>query len=96
MTDAQRAVLEQALMLPPTQRAELVERLLESFGFADRRRLDALWATEVEDRLDSFDRGEMSALDAQDVFDEIDRSQGAWTSAFWPQPGSSSGLPGCT
>ena len=36
---------------------------------------DALWANEVEDRIDAYERGEMSSLSAQEVFDRIDRQQ---------------------
>lgn len=77
MSETQRTVLEQALLLPPTQRAELVERLLESFEFEGRGRLDSLWAAEAEDRIVAFERGDLGAVDAREVFDRIDRSQGA-------------------
>jgi putative addiction module component (TIGR02574 family) len=64
-------VLEEALSLPPVERAELAERLLTSLDASHDRRLDELWAQEAEDRLDAFDRGEMKAVPAKDVFDTI-------------------------
>jgi hypothetical protein len=34
-------------------------------------RLDDLWARESEDRLDAFDRGELVAVPAEEVFESI-------------------------
>jgi len=44
-------VLEEALSLPPVERAELAERLLTSLDASPDRRIAELWAQEVEDRL---------------------------------------------
>jgi hypothetical protein len=46
------------------ERAELVENLLTSFEFRSRKKIDALWAEEVEDRIDAFEC---------DVFAEIEK-----------------------
>jgi len=68
-------ILAEALELPPVERAELVENLLSSFEFQSRKAIDALWAHEAEDRIDAFDRGEMTAIPAKDVFVEIEKSR---------------------
>ena len=68
-------ILAEALELPPVERAELVENLLSSFEFRSRKAIDALWAHEAEDRIDAFDRGEMTAIPAKDVFAEIEKSR---------------------
>jgi putative addiction module component (TIGR02574 family) len=68
-------ILAEALELPPMERAELVENLLSSFEFQSRKATDALWAHEAEDRIDAFDRGEMTAIPAKEVFAEIDKSR---------------------
>ena len=70
-----KQVLAEALKLPPVERAELVENLLTSFEFQSREKIDALWAQEVEDRIDAFDRGEMAAIPAKDVFEEIQKNK---------------------
>jgi putative addiction module component (TIGR02574 family) len=54
-------ILAEALELPPVERAELVENILSSFEFQARNTINALWAQEAEDRIDAFQRGEMSA-----------------------------------
>jgi putative addiction module component (TIGR02574 family) len=59
--------------LSPIERAELVECILASFEFSSREEIDALWAKEVEDRIDAFERGELSTTSAQDVFSKINQ-----------------------
>jgi putative addiction module component (TIGR02574 family) len=68
-------ILAEALELPPVERAELVENLLSSFEFQSRKTIDALWAQEVEDRIDAFERGEMTAIPARDIFTEIAKTR---------------------
>jgi putative addiction module component (TIGR02574 family) len=70
-----KQVLAEALKLPPVERAELVENLLTSFEFQSRKKIDALWAKEAEDRIDAFDRGEMAAIPARDVFAKIEKNR---------------------
>lgn len=68
-------ILAEALKLPPVERAELVENLLSSFEFRSRKTIDALWAQEVEDRIDAFERGELAAIPAEEVFAEIEKNR---------------------
>ena len=55
-------------------RAELVEQLLASFEFPARAEMDAVWSTEAEDRLRAYERGDMEALPAEEVFRRIQRA----------------------
>ncbi len=75
MTEQSKKVLAEALALPPIERAALVEELLSSFDFPARREVDALWAKEAEDRIDAYERGELTASPAEAVFDRINRDQ---------------------
>jgi len=68
-------ILAEALELPPVERAELVENILSSFEFQSRNTIDALWAQEAEDRIDAFERGEMAAIPAKDLFAEIEKAR---------------------
>ena len=67
-------ILAEALELPPVERAELVENILSSFEFQSRKTIDALWAQEAEDRIDAFERGEMTVIPAKDIFSEIEKA----------------------
>ncbi len=73
MTATTQELLKQALSLPPIQRVELVERILSSFEFPARHEVDALWADEVEDRIDAFDRGALESPSADEVFASVSK-----------------------
>ncbi len=71
MSASSEQILKEALALPLQERAELLERLLGTFQSPPDPRLDELWAREAEDRLDAFERGELKAVPAEEVFDRI-------------------------
>lgn len=64
-------VLKEALSLPPAERAEIAERLLSSLDPPSQEGIDALWGKEAEERLDAFDRGEIKAIPAKEVFERV-------------------------
>ena len=66
-------VLKEALSLPPAERAEIAERLLSSLDPPSQEGIDALWGEEAEERLDAFDRGEIKAILAKQVFEQVDK-----------------------
>jgi len=68
-------ILADALELPPSERAELVENLLSSFEFQSRKAIDALWAEEAEDRINAYERGEMPGIPAKDVFTDLEKNR---------------------
>ena len=70
MSERGARLLEEALALPPEERAELADRLLSSLDPPSQRRIDELWAEEVEARLDAYDRGEMEAIPAEKAIAE--------------------------
>ena len=70
MTAEAEQVLAQALNLPPKERAELAERLFSSLDIGQEE-LDRLWAREAENRIDAFERGDIKAISAKQVFKNI-------------------------
>jgi hypothetical protein len=56
-----KELTEQASLLPPIERAERVERILEGLDATDPN-LDLLWTVEAKDRLAACRRGELEAL----------------------------------
>jgi putative addiction module component (TIGR02574 family) len=72
MAASAKAVLGQALKLPPNDRAALVENLIRSLDKPDPS-LDAQWLKEAEDRLAAYRSGELTAVDAEQVFAELGR-----------------------
>lgn len=71
MSELTGKILTEALALPPIDRVELIEQLLASFEFPKRKSVDKLWASEVEDRINAYDKGELSTVKAREVFEKI-------------------------
>lgn len=64
-------ILTEVLALPPDERAQLVERILDSLGAEpDKERLER-WAAEAESRLDAIDRGELDVLPGEEVLERL-------------------------
>jgi putative addiction module component (TIGR02574 family) len=64
-------VVSDALSLPPRSRAKLAEQLLESLDDPKQKEIDRLWADEVEDRIDAYERVELRAIPGQEVFQRL-------------------------
>jgi len=68
------AELEQKICtLSPDERAHLAEVLLESLRSPMSSEIEAAWGQEVERRVAAFDRGELQAYPAEDVFADARR-----------------------
>lgn len=72
MSDSLKHLEEQARALSPEDRAKLAESLLESLH-SPVAEIEAAWADEIERRISAFDRGEIAAYSAEDVFAEARR-----------------------
>jgi putative addiction module component (TIGR02574 family) len=70
MAASAKSILDQALRLPANDRAALVETLILSLDKPDPQ-LDAQWLAEAEDRLAAYRSGELEAVDAEKVLDEL-------------------------
>jgi len=60
-------ILKEALALKPSQKAELIDKLLSTLDRPDRE-VDELWAKEAEDRIDAYDQGNIKAIALEEVF----------------------------
>jgi putative addiction module component (TIGR02574 family) len=69
-------ILQEALNLPPEDRAEVIDGLLYTFQEPPDPELDQLWAREAEDRIDAYDRGELGSVSAEKVFARIEQQRG--------------------
>lgn len=70
MSEIEERILAEALKLSPMERAELIEHLLSSFEFPSRKNINVLWAQEAEDRIDAYERGEITAIPEREVFEK--------------------------
>jgi len=73
MTAAAEIIMQDALKLPPVERAELIERLFLSFNVSQKKQTDAAWAAEFESRLDAYKKGKIGASPIEDVMARINR-----------------------
>lgn len=73
MSEYGNQLLAESLKLPPTERAELIENILSSFEFPSRKKIDELWAQEAESRIDALERGELTTISAEEVFEKIEK-----------------------
>lgn len=73
MTNTTQRLLDEALDLPDSERAELATRLIDSLDAADRDGVDAAWAAEIERRCAALDSGEAVASDWAEVRARIAR-----------------------
>jgi len=73
MSPKSSEILQDALQLPPTDRAELVEQILSSFEFSIKDEIDQVWAQKAEERIDAYEKGKIASISAKNVFEKIDR-----------------------
>lgn len=73
MSASLKQIEVQARALTPEERAKLAESMLESLH-SPLAEIEAAWAEEIEQRVAAFDRGEIPAHPAEDVFAEARRT----------------------
>jgi putative addiction module component (TIGR02574 family) len=57
MTKSAQCLMDEALALPPVDRASIIEGLISSFDPRGRVAIDKAWAKEAEARIDAHDKG---------------------------------------
>lgn len=71
MSNLANKIVEQALLLPRDDRAELVEKLLQSLNTPLQEEMDKLWAEEAEKRVKEVEEGKVKVLDGEQVIKEV-------------------------
>ena len=66
MTEQTKALIALARKLQPDEQMTLVEEILANLDQPDTA-MDRLWAKETEDRLAAYRRGEIKAMDQDEV-----------------------------
>ena len=67
MNDQVVELAERGKALTPEDRSLLVDMLLESLNETPHAEVEAAWDQEVESRLAAYDRGEIQAVDGEEV-----------------------------
>ena len=66
MSTKTKEILNQALGLPPLEKAHLVDSLLSSLDKPDEE-IDSLWREEVEKRIEAYQSGKLPSVSLQQV-----------------------------
>ena len=74
MSESLSDLEQQARALSPDDRARLAEVLLESLQGPPLSEIETAWSREIEERIAAYDRGELQAHAAEDVFAEARRN----------------------
>ncbi|MBL4773700.1 MAG: addiction module protein [Alcanivoracaceae bacterium] len=67
MTNAANAIINQALELSSSERADVAEKLLLSLDEPDPC-IDKIWSKEADARIEAYERGEIEAVSVEEVF----------------------------
>jgi putative addiction module component (TIGR02574 family) len=65
------SIQEEIVQLNSTERAMLIDLLWQSLDEARISEIEQKWASESEDRIDAFERGELPAVDGPAALQEI-------------------------
>jgi hypothetical protein len=71
MSDLAKKFIEEALMLPLEDRAEVVNSLLQSLNIPTQSDVDRLWMEEAEKRIQENDDRKVESLNGENVIREI-------------------------
>ena len=67
MSNTANIILDQALELSPSERADVAEKLLFSLDSPDSE-MDKLWAKEADNRVEEYEKGNLETISAEEVF----------------------------
>ncbi len=62
-------ILREALTLKPSEKAQLIDKLLSILDKPDKE-IDTLWAKEAEDRINAYEQGKIKAISLEKVLQE--------------------------
>ena len=65
------SIQKEIVQLNPKERAMLIDLLWASLDNARTGEIEAKWASESEDRIDAFERGELPAVDGPTALEEL-------------------------
>jgi putative addiction module component (TIGR02574 family) len=75
MKQTTQQVFNEAIQLPPIERAELVERIIESFDTEPDEAIRKAWESEAERRLADYKNGNAAAVSEDEVFYRIENDE---------------------
>jgi len=71
MSNLAERLIEEALMLPLEDRAELADKLLQSLNIPTQSDIDRMWMEEAEKRVSEYDEKKIESLNGENVIREF-------------------------
>ena len=71
-------------IIKPSQKAELIDKLLSALDKPDRE-IDELWAKEAEDRIDAYVQGKIKAVPLEKILEKYKWRMASLLTAFLMQ-----------
>ena len=68
-----KSILDDVNKLTPFERAEIIERIIESFDSEPGSDIQRAWADEAEKRLNDYRKGKTGTISEDEVFIEIEK-----------------------
>jgi len=68
---AVETIYEEALTMKPTQKAELIEKLIVSLDMPNQA-IQSQWNNEAEDRLNAYENAEIKSIEIKKVFSKYE------------------------
>lgn len=75
MKPVTQRILDEVAQLSPVERAEIIERILESFDTGSYSEVTEAWAKEAERRLADYRQGKTTAVPEEEAFRRIEKSK---------------------
>jgi len=75
MKPTTQQILNEASQLPPVERAELVERIIESFDGEPDESIRKAWVEESERRLADYKSGKAAVISEDEAFYRIEKDE---------------------
>lgn len=75
MKPTTQQILNEASQLPPVERAELVERIIESFDVEPDESVRKAWEAEADSRLADYKSGKATVISEEEVFYRIEKDE---------------------
>jgi len=73
MTIITEKILKEAKMLPPMERAALLEGIINSFDSAPDPELEKLWIAEAQKRLSKYKKGQTRIISEQEFMKKFNK-----------------------
>ena len=73
MTIATEQIYNDAVLLNPIDRAELIEKLYDSFATNKDIEIELKWKEEIDRRIQAYDNGDISSDSMENVFKRLSK-----------------------